>query len=121
MSIDHATVPTRSFEATVDFFIRVLELPTIDAPTDIPMRAAWFDVGNGQSVHVLEVPDQMETANEREFGRHIAFRFPLARWLRIKNQLERENVQIVLPLRPSTKSRFFIYDPNGYCFEFVVR
>lgn len=121
MSLDHVTVPTRSFDATVDFLKRVLELPTIEAPTDVPMRASWFDVGNGQAVHVLEVNDPVETTGDREFGRHVAFRFPLARWLRIKNQLERENVEIVAPIRPSPKSRFFVHDPNGYCFEFVVR
>jgi catechol 2,3-dioxygenase-like lactoylglutathione lyase family enzyme len=121
MSLDHVTLPTRSFEATVDFFARVVELPVIDHPTDIPMRASWFDVGSGQAVHVVEIKELTETALEREFGRHVAFRFPLARWLRIKNQIEREHIEIVPPIRESNVSRFFVYDPNGYCFEFLVR
>src|SRR5262245_751509 len=110
MPLDHITVPTRCFETTVKFFRYVVEFPVIDSPTDIPMRACWFDAGNGQSVHVVEIEGEAETANEREFGRHIAFGFPLARWLRIKNQLERANIEIVPPLRPSTVSRFFVYD-----------
>ena len=121
MPLDHVTVPTRSFDATVDFFTRVLELPQIEHPTDIPMRARWFDVGNSQALHVLEVTENIEVANEREFGRHIAIGVPLARWLRIKHQLERENIEMAPPIRESKTSRFFVYDPNGYCFEFVVR
>jgi catechol 2,3-dioxygenase-like lactoylglutathione lyase family enzyme len=121
MPLDHVTVPTQCFDATVDFFSRIVEFPLIDRPTDIPLRACWFDAGNGQAVHIVEIEDQTETATEREFGRHVAFNFPLARWLRIKNQLEREHIEIVPPLRHSTVSRFFVYDPNGYCFEFLVR
>ena len=121
MPIDHVTVPTRSFDATIDFLSRVLELPEIEHPGDIPMRAVWFDVGSGQSVHVLEVAEGSDRSGDREFGKHIAFLFPLPRWLRIKNQLEREKIEIVKPVRETKTSRFFVYDPNGYCFEFVAR
>ena len=120
MPISHVTLPTKSFDATLNFFSKVLEFPIIEHPKDIAMRAAWFDVGDGQAVHVLEVEELESLRNEREFGRHIAFLFPHARWLRIKNQLERAGFEVVAPLRESNASRFFVHDRNGYCFEFVL-
>ena len=120
MPINHVTLPTNNFDTTVDFMSRVLELPVAEHPTNVPMRTAWFEVAKGQSIHVVEVAELGPINNEREFGRHVALSFPHARWLRIKNQLERAGFKIIAPLRESKTSRFFVYDPNGYCFELVL-
>jgi catechol 2,3-dioxygenase-like lactoylglutathione lyase family enzyme len=120
MPINHVTLPTRSFDATVDFMSRVLELPATEHPKNVPSRCAWFEVAQGQSIHVVELNELGPVSNEREHGRHVALSFPHARWLRIKNQLERANVEIIAPERESKMSRFFVYDPNGYCFELVL-
>jgi catechol 2,3-dioxygenase-like lactoylglutathione lyase family enzyme len=125
MAFDHVTLPTREFDATVKFVERVLEFPRIAAPENLPIRAAWYDVGDYQQLHVLErvEPDvaAARPASEDEFARHIAFRFPQARWLRIRNQLAAKHVDIIPPKRESDVSRFFVLDPNGYCLEFVCR
>ena len=121
MALDHVTLPTRQFDATVEFLSQVLEFPEIESPSDVSMRACWFEVGDGQAIHVLEIERAPDTQAEREFGRHVAFRFPHARWLRLKSQLERHSIEIIPPRRPSSTSRFFICDPNGYCFEFIMQ
>jgi catechol 2,3-dioxygenase-like lactoylglutathione lyase family enzyme len=90
-------------------------------PSNIPFKAAWFDVGGDQAIHVLEVEDFCVPAGDREYGRHLAFAFPESQWTRIQQQLEQAGVEKIDPLRDSGGHRFFVRDPNGYCFEFVCR
>ncbi len=121
MPLDHVTLPTRRFTETVEFLERVLEFPKLDAPDGLPMRSAWFDVGNNQAIHILEADGAQPALEDREFGRHVALCFPHARWLRIRSRLEHAGIEIIEPIRKSKTSRFFVSDPNGYCFEIVRR
>jgi len=119
MTLAHVTLPTRRFDETVEFFETVLEFPRVLPPDEIAMRAMWFQIGRDEQIHVLEIDGVPDPVADGEFGRHVALRLRQARWLHIRDRLTAANFQIIAPQRQSRENRFFVLDPNGYCFEFV--
>ena len=72
MSLAHITLATRDVAGTSRFFEQTLLWRPIHKPGNIDLTAAWLEVGPGQQLHLLEVPDFAPSPFEAEFGRHIA-------------------------------------------------
>ncbi len=119
MPIAHLTLATRDVEATKRFFSETLGWRSIERPNNIAMNAAWLDIGEGQELHLLEVPDFEPSAFEREYGRHIAVSFPLDQFALLKSRLQHSGVELIAPLRPTSFERFFFRTADGYVFEVV--
>lgn len=119
MPIAHLTLATRDVESTRRFFTEALGWPPIDRPGNIAMHAAWLDMGEGQELHLLEVDGFEPSPFEREYGRHVAVRFPHGEYPALKARLTRLGAELIAPLRPTTFERFFFRTPEGYVFEVV--
>ena len=121
MAFDHLTLATKLFDRTVDFVGNVLEFRKLEHPGNIHVRAAWFEVAPQQAIHVLEIDDVEQPGSDREFGRHVALRFPEDCFNRVRARIQDAGLEIIPPERPASHERFFVRDPNGHCFEFVCR
>jgi hypothetical protein len=91
-----------------------------DAPVNSPVPTVWLDMGGGQQIHVVYVEGFAASAFEGEFGRHVAIVRPAATFADLRARLVTEGADVMEPLRPSPKARFFVREPlNGYVFEIV--
>ncbi len=119
MSIAHVTLATRDVTATAEFFSGVLGWAAIERPDNIGQHAAWLRIGDGQELHLLEVPEFEPSEFEREFGRHVALSYPLSEFAELKRRLVEWGAELIQPVRSTSFERFFFKDPNGYVFEIV--
>ena len=63
MSLAHFTLPTRELEKTARFFEATLGYARTPLPANSAPEAVWFNIGNGQQMHVLYVEGFETSAN----------------------------------------------------------
>ena len=120
MPFAHFTLATPDVEATARFIERTLRYPRLPVPPDSPVVVAWFDIGQGQEMHLLQVERFQASAFEGEFGRHVALRHPSADFDALRTRLVEAGATIIEPGRPTPFARFFFREPvNGYVFEVI--
>jgi catechol 2,3-dioxygenase-like lactoylglutathione lyase family enzyme len=120
MALAHFTLAMRDVERTARFVERTLGYRRNPVPADSPVAVVWFDIGNGQEMHLLQVENFDVSAWEGEFGRHVALRHPAGDFQALKARLIEAGATLIDPLRPTPFARFFFREPvNGYVFEVV--
>ena len=110
--IDHVSVLITDVARSRAFFRDVLRLREIPKPKSFDFVALWFDLGGGQTLHLLKKP-QPDTRSPR----HFALGVPDARSAR-EHFRERG-----IPTEETTLihgcDRFFVYDPDGNRIEVI--
>jgi hypothetical protein len=116
----HFTLATPDVDRLASFIDRTLQYPRKATPPDSPVKVAWFDLGQGQEMHLLQVDGFQPSAFEGEFGRHVAIRHPAADFDALRRRLTGAGATIVEAIRPTPFARFFFREPvNGYVFEVI--
>jgi hypothetical protein len=73
-------------------------------------------------LHIVYVADFAVSLFEEEFGRHIAILLPAPKMIALRERLTTAGAQVVDPLRPSARQRFFRREPvNAYMFEVIAQ
>jgi catechol 2,3-dioxygenase-like lactoylglutathione lyase family enzyme len=120
MSLAHFTLATPDVEKTARFVDRTFRYRRNPVPADSPVAVVWFDIGNGQEMHLLQVENFEVSGYEGEFGRHVALRHPASDFAPLKQRLVDAGATIIDPIRPTPFARFFFREPvNGYVFEVI--
>jgi catechol 2,3-dioxygenase-like lactoylglutathione lyase family enzyme len=121
MHFAHLTLPTEDVERTAAFLEKTLGCTRNAAPANSPVPTVWLDIGRGQEIHVTYVEGFRVSAFEGEFGRHIAVFHPEDDFFALRNRLAENGADVMEPLRPSPRQRFFFREPvNGYVFELIA-
>jgi catechol 2,3-dioxygenase-like lactoylglutathione lyase family enzyme len=116
----HFTLATPDVDRFAAFVERTFGFPRKPTPPDSPVRVVWFDIGQGQEMHLLQVDSFCASPFEGEFGRHVALRYPAAEFAALKRRLIDAGATLIDALRPTPFARFFVRDPvNGYVFEVI--
>jgi hypothetical protein len=120
MSLAHLTLPSQAVEKTAAFLEQTLEYARDPLPDNIPCETVWLNIGRGQQIHVFHVDGFEVSPFEREFGRHVALFYPLAKFEMLKRRLQEHGAELFEPLRATPFERFFFREPvNGYFFEVI--
>jgi len=120
VSFAHLTLPTRDVERTAALLADVFGYSRLPIPGNTPVEAQWLEIGGGQQLHVLHVPDFTISAFEGEFGRHVALLHPRADFDAMKARLAAYGIAPYAAERPTPFERFFFREPvNGYVFEVI--
>src|SRR5215213_11650898 len=101
MSLAHFTLATPDVEKTARFVERTLGFRRNPAPADSPVAVVWFDIGNGQEMHLLHVEGFEVSRFEGEFGRHVALRHPGSEFAALKARLIEAGATLIDPIRPT--------------------
>lgn len=120
MSLAHLTLATSDVPRTAAFFAESFGWTYGEVPTNSPIEVLWLEIGRGQQIHVIHVPDFVPSPFENEFGRHVAVFYPLSEFPALKQRLLSRGAVMVPEIRPVPFERFFVREPiNGYLFEVV--
>jgi catechol 2,3-dioxygenase-like lactoylglutathione lyase family enzyme len=111
-SIDHCSVLITDLAKARTFYAGVLGLREIPKPKTFDFVALWFDLGNGQTLHLLQKP-QPDTRSPR----HFALRIPDAKVAR--EHVHRHGVAIQETGPIPHCDRFFVSDPDGNRIELI--
>ena len=85
---------------------------------DFDFAGAWFDIGLGQQIHLIENKQfQVTVAGSRS----LHFAFEVTNLEAVKNYLLEKGVEIAKDIkeRPDGVLQLFVKDPDGYYLEFT--
>lgn len=120
MPLAHFTLATTDVVRTAGFLETTLGYSRKPLPASAAGEAIWFDIGNGQEMHVLYAPRFEISPYEAEYGRHVALFHPRSDFPALKARLVGAGAVLIDPIRPTPFERFFFREPvNGYVFEII--
>jgi glyoxylase I family protein len=110
--IDHVSVIITNVSRSRSFYRDLLGLPEIAKPKTFDFVALWFDLGNGQTLHLLrkDAPDSISP-------RHFCLRVTDAKSAR--EYFRQRGVAIQETTLIPGADRFFIFDPDGNRIELL--
>ena len=110
--IDHVSVIVTDVARSRAFYRDVLGLPEIAPPREFDFVALWFDLGGGQTLHLLQKPTA-DTHSPRHFCLHVEdIAAARAHFARLGVALD-ETTKI------AAADRFFVRDPDGNRIELL--
>ena len=118
LGIHHTSVLVEDTRRSLAFYRDVLGLEVDTARPDLPFGGAWLNVGGGQQIHLLELPNPDPVDSRPAHGgrdRHAAF---LVRGLdAIAVSLDRAGVSCTWSR--SGRRALFCRDPDGNTLELI--
>ncbi|MBO0950252.1 VOC family protein [Fibrella forsythiae] len=109
----HVVLPVKSLATSISFYNNVLGLKAVAVPSGIASSQAWFDIGSGQQIRLVEGRPEAS----RSTGMNIALLVSSLR--KTEQQLRQRGVTATRQnLQTGGKSSLFVSDPDGYVFEF---
>jgi glyoxylase I family protein len=111
-SLDHCSILITDLGKARAFYVGVLGLREIPKPKTFDFVALWFDLGNGQTLHLLQKP-----APDTRSPRHFALRIPDAKAARQHMRAHGVEIQETGPIPHC--DRFFVSDPDGNRIELI--
>lgn len=110
--IDHVSVIITDVARSRQFYTGVLGLKEIPKPKTFDFVALWFDLGAGQTLHLLQKP-QPDTRSPRHFALRVADVNAARDYCRSVGV----EIQETGPIPHC--DRFFVHDPDGNRIELI--
>ncbi len=111
-ALDHVSVIVTDLPAAREFYGRILGLREIAKPKTFDFVALWFELGSGQTLHLLQKP----LADVRS-PRHFALRVADAEAARTHMRTHGIAIHETGPIAGC--DRFFVADPDGNRIELI--
>jgi catechol 2,3-dioxygenase-like lactoylglutathione lyase family enzyme len=110
--LDHCSVIITDVAKARAFYAGVLGLKEIPKPKTFDFVALWFQLGDGQTIHLLQKP-QADTRSPR----HFALRVTDVKAAREHFRARGIEIQETGPIPHC--DRFFVFDPDGNRIEII--
>ena len=110
--LDHCSVIITDLAKARAFYVGVLGLREIPKPKTFDFVALWFQLEDGQTLHLLQKP-QPDTRSPR----HFALRVPDVKAAREHFRAHNVEIQETGPIPHC--DRFFVFDPDGNRIEII--
>lgn len=110
---NHLAIQVKDVPASAVFYRDVLGLRPIPVPENLKLTRAWFDIGDGQQVHLLD--GRTETITHDRNGSHYALF--VENIDKSEQFLKSKNVPYHRQVRFDGVVQIYFSDPDGYLFE----
>lgn len=115
MGFDHISVLVSDAEQALVFYQTLLALPLLDRPA-LGFPGYWLDLKNGQSLHLMQLPNPcQETIRPEHGGRDAHFALRVDSIAEFERQLD--DLKVDFTSSRSGRKAVFIRDPDGNAFE----
>lgn len=113
----HYAIEVKDLAKSISFYRDVLQFPMLERP-DFDFTGAWFGIGNGQEIHLIENSAVEITLTG---SRSLHFAFEVDDLYAVKSYMIEKDIFIVKDIkkRPDGVLQLFIKDPDGYFIEFT--
>lgn len=116
-SFNHFAIEVKDLDNSIVFYRDILQFEMLSRP-DFDFAGAWFDIGSGQQIHLIE----NKTLDITFAGsRALHFAFAVHDLEAVKFYLVEKGVEIAKDIkkRPDGILQLFVKDPDGYFLEFT--
>ena len=117
-SLHHVSLLVADTRRALGFYQGILGLRPSDKRPDLGFPGAWFELGHGQQIHLLQLPDPDRGRERPEHGgrdRHLAFMVSDLNAL----QAALEAAGVPYTRSGSGRRAIFCRDPDGNALEFI--
>ena len=119
-ALHHSSLITSNLESAKHFYVDVLGLPLDESRPDMGFDGLWLDMGAGQQIHLLSLPNPEAGIDRPEHGgrdRHVAL---------LTDDLEAvvfklEQHSVTYSRSKSGRAALFCRDPDGNAIEIIQR
>ena len=119
-ALHHSSLLSSNLESAKHFYVDVLGLPLDESRPDMGFDGLWFDMGAGQQIHLLCLPNPEAGIDRPEHGgrdRHVAL---------LTDDLEvvvakLEQHGVTYSRSKSGRAALFCRDPDGNAIEIIQR
>ena len=119
-ALHHSSLITSNLESAKHFYVDVLGLPLDESRPDMGFDGLWLDMGAGQQIHLLNLPNPEAGIDRPEHGgrdRHVAL---------LTDDLEAviaklEQHSVTYSRSKSGRAALFCRDPDGNAIEIIQR
>lgn len=110
---NHLALHVKDITSSAKFYREIIGLKSIPVPDDLKAIRAWFDIGNGQQVHLLA--GRTETIVHDRNGSHFAlFVDDISK---SEQFLKKNNITYHKQVRFDGVTQIYFPDPDGYLLE----
>lgn len=110
---NHLAIHVKDVPTSTVFYRDVLGLKSIPVPDNLKLTRAWFDIGDGQQIHLLN--GRTETITHDRNGSHYAL---FVEDIDKSEQfLKSKNIPYHRQVRFDGVVQIYFSDPDGYLFE----
>ncbi|MBO0938119.1 VOC family protein [Fibrella sp. HMF5335] len=110
---NYVALSVKDLTASLPFYSNVLGLNVVAVPAALAASQAWFDVGGGQQIRLVE--GRSETNSAKSENTSISLMVSSLRLA--EQQLRQRNVSVSRQNGPSGKPILLVNDPDGYQIE----
>jgi glyoxylase I family protein len=110
----HAGLLVTDLPKAIQFYEGVLGLSPLPRP-DLGFAGGWYDLGNGQQIHLMVVPTVPGHHDPPRHDRHLAL--TVASLDETEAELRRQGVEITYGSGRSGRPQLFVRDPDGNTIE----
>lgn len=117
-ALHHAGLLVSDLARAKTFYESVLGLKPYSNRPDLPYSGEWYDLGNGQQLHLMQLPNPDAASVRPEHGgrdRHIAL--AVRNMAALKSRLDAAEVRYAAS--KSGRAALFCRDPDANALEFV--
>lgn len=109
----HVVLPVKNISASIPFYVNALGLKSVVVPASLASSQAWFDLGGGQQIRLVE--GRPDGGGNRGAGTYLALSVNSLR--EAEQQLRQRGLSISRQTGPTGKPVLYVPDPDGYVFE----
>lgn len=110
---NHLALHVKDIPVSAKFYREVIGLKPVAVPENLKATRAWFDIGNGQMIHLLD--GRTETITHDRNGSHIAlFVSDIAK---SESFLKAKDIPFHKQIRFDGVAQIYFADPDGYLLE----
>lgn len=113
LGLSHVVLPVRELTISLPFYRNVLGLTGVAVPGALASTQAWFDVGGGQQLRLIE--KRSDASSLRTGSLLLALRVSSLR--QTEQQLRQRGASVTRQTNASGRPALLLTDPDGYVLE----
>ncbi len=110
---NHLSIQVKDVPASAAFYRDVLGLKPLPVPDNLKLIRAWFDIGDGQQIHLLD-GRKADITHDRNGSHYALFVEDIGK---SEQFLKAKNIPYHRQVRFDGVVQLYFSDPDGYLFE----
>ena len=110
---NHLSIHVKDIPTSAAFYRDVLGLKPLPVPDNLKLTRAWFDIGNGQQIHLLD-GRTADVTHDRNGSHYALFVEDIAK---SEQFLKARHIPYHRQVRFDGVVQLYFSDPDGYLFE----
>ncbi len=116
LSYNHVGLAVKDLPTSAKFYREIIGLKPVDVPDNLMAIRRWFQIADGQQLHLLLGRKEPVSNNDRN-GTHFSLTIPKNSADKIEAFLKEKGIEYIRQKRFDGAFQIYVTDPDGYVIE----